>query len=285
MNSEIIRFSSVNYFSDAAEIVFKGCPLRCGWCPRPETRSPAREIMFDIDSCKKCGLCSKACGVGMQKMKPSRIYDRSFCTVCGNCIPACPYGYLSDARFESEIGKLLTDAVRQGKGKLILSGGEPAMQEESFLALIKAAKQAGFKVEVHTCGVFNGAIAGEICKFSDAVVFTVFDTDPERFKKNTRGDLETVLINLRLLDRYCARLFVKCLILPGVNDERSHAEKLAGIYRSLVYAEGIELFTYTAEQLAESARRAKLVDVYYGRKFKSDPVAFSEFEKYFKSLL
>lgn len=258
----VLYISSLDECDSGARISFKGCPLRCKWCITPEARTFGQELTFDIDSCTECGLCRPACGVGMQKMKPSRIYDRSFCVCCGNCVPACPHGLLKLVRREVTAGEAVAFAKNHG-GRLLVTGGEPTAQPGGLKALLQLAREEGIMTSVETCGAFESGFAETLASLAGEVVFDIKDHDPARFRADTRGDLSAVLSNLVSLSASGAKITLHCTLIPGYNDSPAFAAFVAKIYGGLLNARGITLSPYSAE----AVKKARLVDIFNSPRF------------------
>lgn len=241
-----------------AAVAFKGCPLRCKWCITPEARQFGQEIAFDIDSCVTCAACNRACGVGMQKMRPSRIYDRSFCTVCGNCVPACPNGLLKLIRREETAGGIAEAAAKAGL-PLLLTGGEPTAQPEAFRAVLECAAELGVKTDIHTCGDYAPELNADIVSRVRRVYFDIKELDARSFAADTRGDLGRVLANLRALDGAGKDTVIRCTLIPGVNLNAEFIASLAELLRSLENVSRTELTPYSDECI----KKARLVDIFH----------------------
>ena len=251
-NSEIAYITGISGNS----AMFKGCPLRCPWCPWPENRQTGQELFFNIDSCDVCGKCRIACGVGMQKTAPSRIYDRSFCTRCGLCVSACPKGLLKLTRKETSADEILaaidSDVIN-------ITGGEAAMQYDALLSLIKKAKQQGKQVHLKTCGMLEHALIPQLCQYVDLFVFDLFDTDAERFKKLTRGDLDKILTSLHIIDSCGGNIALEFILIGGYNTGVAHAEKFKEICACLKNLKYKKVVPYTGE----GREKFKLLDIYF----------------------
>jgi NADH-quinone oxidoreductase subunit F/NAD(P)H dehydrogenase (quinone)/NADP-reducing hydrogenase subunit HndC len=79
--------STLQYFRDEyeAHIYEKRCPAkRC---------AALVEFRVDVDKCKKCGICFKACPVNAIEWKKKEVahIDRSACIRCMTCITSCPF--------------------------------------------------------------------------------------------------------------------------------------------------------------------------------------------------
>ena len=227
-----VYITGVSAGKDAVSVSFKGCPLRCGWCITPEAQKPGQEIAFDIDSCVRCGACTRACGVGMQKQKPARIYDRSFCTVCCSCVSACPKGLLKPLRYEVTAEELVARAKAAGK-PLLLTGGEPTAQPQALRAVLQTAAAQGVKADLHTCGAYDPALNADIAAHVRTVIFDIKELDSRSFAADTRGDLAQVLANLRALDAAGAQIALHCTLIPGVNLSGPFLSALAELAKSI----------------------------------------------------
>ncbi|MBO4277324.1 MAG: radical SAM protein [Clostridia bacterium] len=263
MEQTKIHITGISSAGGRVSVAFKGCPLRCGWCITPEAQKFGQEIAFDIDSCVRCGACTRACGVGMQKQKPARIYDRSFCTVCCSCVSACPKGLLKPLRREVTAEYIIAQAKAAGK-PLLLTGGEPTAQPQAFRELLLRAAEAGVETDIHTCGVYDPVLNADIVSSVRTVYFDIKELDPAAFAADTRGDLGTVLSNMRELDRAGADIVIRCTLIPGVNLNGDFIHALGELAKSVKNCARVELAPYSDE----CVKKARLVDIYRMPRFR-----------------
>ena len=177
-------------------VFLKGCPLRCAWCHNPESQLPQPETAVD----------GSVCGRMM-----------SVDEVMAEVLPDIP--------FYSTSG-----------GGLTLTGGEPLSQPDFALALAKAAKAAGIHVALDTSGHAPWNTLERFLPVVDLFLYDIKAADSDRHRELTGVDNGLVLANLERLDAAGAHIFLRCPLVPGINDDEAHlaavgdlAERLAGV--------------------------------------------------------
>ena len=217
-------------------VFLKGCPLRCNWCDRPQVRKPKKELLYDVESCVDCMVCFPECSFDAHDfVNGQHIVDRYKCVGCMACCDACPAGALMPASRSMGVDAILSQCQK----RLILGGGEPLVQHEGVLELLKKAKEKGIATCIETTGAFYPSQIPAILPYTDIFVFRITDTDPARMKKNTGAKLEVLLSNLKAIDEAGGKTLLRCKLIPGINLENTHAEPLAALYASLKHCQGI----------------------------------------------
>ena len=177
-------------------VFLKGCPLRCVWCHNPESQLAMPETALDGTVCGRLTSVDEA----MAEVLPDiPFYDAS-------------------------------------GGGLTLTGGEPLSQPDFALALANAAKAAGIHVALDTCGHAPWETMERFLPAVDLFLYDVKATDPARHRELTGADSRLAMDNLARLDAAGARIFLRCPLVPGINDDEDHlasigdlAERLAGV--------------------------------------------------------
>lgn len=229
-------------------VFFAGCPLDCRWCHNPEGKNLEPKLIFHKSLCIGCGGCAvPGCEAGT--VLPRKNIDRSLCKECFRCVEGCPTGALEKtSRLLSVDGILdtvLEDRAFYGdRGGITLSGGEPFFQTEAAIELLSRAKAAGLSTAVETSGYFDGSCLGRAVPLVDTFLWDVKDTCPERFFENTKGDLGRILDNLKRADSLGAKIRLRCLLIHGVNTDKSHAEALLSLVSGLSDPDGVDLIKY-----------------------------------------
>ncbi len=221
-------------------VFLKGCPLRCIWCHNPESKKTAPEMFYNAQKCVKCGRCARACDRVCHEFSDDvHLYDREKCAVCGKCAEVCPTEALETAGYEISVEDALRDVLKDkvfydnSGGGITVSGGEPMLQFDFTLSLMKAAKEAGLHTCMETCGYAPEERYREIAPYVDIFLFDYKITDPEKHRECTGVTNELILSNLRMLDGAGSRIILRCPIIPTVNDTEEHLSAIANLTNSL----------------------------------------------------
>lgn len=250
--AEIQRFCMHDGPGLRTTLFLKGCPLRCAWCHNPETQRPEPELLFYATKCLSCGACAARCPVHAQQCTDAgRRIDRSRCTACGQCAKDCWTGALALSGQRYTIPELMAVLERDrafygAEGGVTLSGGEPLMQPEGCLALLRACREAGISTAIETCGQFNQAILPELVPLVDCFLWDIKDTDSARHRRMTGVGTEQILANLHAADALGAKTRLRCILVNTVNAEDAHYLAVHALRETLHGCTGVEWLPYHA---------------------------------------
>jgi len=173
-------------------IFFKGCPLSCWWCHNPESRSS------DIFSYEKEEIIE-----GVKICKLETIGKR----------------YTLDDLMK-EIKKDLM-FFEESDGGVTFSGGEPLLQYEFVMDLLKECKN----LDIHTCIDTTGNISSNklksAAKLTDLFLYDLKHIDDNKHIKYTGVSNKLILNNLKLLDEMGKDIWIRFPLIPGINDDKS----------------------------------------------------------------
>ncbi len=212
-------------------VFLNGCPLRCRWCSNPESQPVRPELALNLNKCigtRECGVCLKACPMGaITPAEDGKIkIERQSCDRCFDCTADCPsealhvFGALRSV--EEIMAVVEADGVFFGRsgGGMTLSGGEPLLQAEFALALLREAKRRKIDTAIETCGHVDWEVLRGAAGYCNTVLFDIKCMDPAKHMEFTGIDNALILSNLRKLVDAFPRLaiIVRTPLIPGFND-------------------------------------------------------------------
>ncbi len=246
----IQRFSIQDGPGIRTTVFMKGCPLRCLWCHNPESGRIASELFYDPGKCIGCGRCVPACTRrGHAITDGIHTLDRSGCTGCGECAEVCPASALELCGREWEAADVIAEVLRDkpfygDTGGMTLSGGEPMLQVDFTLELLRLGKEAGLHICMETCGYADPDAYRAVSPYVDLFLYDYKETDPIRHKEYTGVSNERIRGNLRMLDELGAKSILRCPIIPTLNDRADHFEGIAAMAESLANVQEIHIEPY-----------------------------------------
>lgn len=223
-------------------IFLKGCPLRCLWCHNPESQSMNAELGYSQKRCTRCRKCEKVCGGRCHVFTDmEHKLQREKCILCGACVQACPaealtlWGWQSDTDDIMKVVMADKSYFRDGGG-ITISGGEPLAQPEFTLELLKEAKRAGLHTCLDTSGYGRTEILLSMIPYVDLFLYDIKHYDNSEHIKYTSVENGLILRNLQKLSAHRAKIWIRCPVIPGINDKEEHlryvgelADKLDGV--------------------------------------------------------
>ena len=245
----IQRFSTSDGPGIRTVVFFKGCPLDCAWCHNPESKSRKTELFYNVEKCIGCGSCVDVCSQKAHFLAEGyHSFLRKNCINCGRCAEVCFAEALKlcgeEKSAEEIVEAALADAPFYGDvGGITLSGGEPLLQYDFALEILKLAKEKGLNTAIETCGYTNKNLA-EINGLTDLWLYDIKLLSEDEHKKYTGADNKTILKNLKALDKLGANTVLRCPIIPRVNFNEAHFESLAVLADSLTHVSAVHLEPY-----------------------------------------
>lgn len=232
-------------------VFLKGCPLRCLWCHNPESQSRETELFFSPEKCIRCGYCLDACPQHCHRLTDKEhLFDRSHCTRCARCAEKCYSGALKAVGKEMTVATVITEVLKdklfydESGGGLTVSGGEPLAQFEFTQALLRAAKATGINTCLDTCGYAPWDKCRELLPLVDLWLYDMKGINPKKHKENTGVGNKLILENLKLLDQNGAKIFLRCPLIPGLNDDDDDLTGIADLVARLTNIDRVFLLPY-----------------------------------------
>jgi len=234
-------------------IFLKGCPLTCDWCQNPESQKLLPEMSYFKDKCQLCEICVNACpNNALQLLNGEIKRDKALCTTCGICSEMCPNLVMEIVGRNISVEELVEIVVRDkpfydnSGGGATISGGEPTLQINFLLELLKELKKQGIHTAIETCGYFNEDLICELVKYVDLFLFDIKLIDNEKHKEFTGVLNEKILENFSKIFSKVGneRINPRIPLIPGVNTDLSAIQQIIIFLQRINYNGQIHLMPY-----------------------------------------
>jgi len=255
----IQRFSTHDGPGVRTTVFLKGCTNACAWCHNPEALRPQPEVQIFPDRCIGCGRCLEICPERAHELVgEEKVFRRERCRQCGRCVEECFAGALVMAgrsvRVDEVMAEILQDEpyYRHSGGGVTFSGGEPVLQKDFLLGLLRRCRESGVHAAIETAGNCAWAWLEELLPCIDLVMYDLKVLNPELHEEYVGNDGKRACANLLKVAEGRIPLIVRTPVVGGINDT---VEEIGGIARfiqdfdSLLY---YELLPY--HPLGESKR-------------------------------
>ena len=233
-------------------LFLKGCPLRCAWCHNPESWSPKPQKLYKKSKCIGCGSCVAACSQDAIELTPDGIVPtENRCLLCGRCTDACPAAALEMSGRVWPMDELTAEVEKErgvmadSGGGVTLCGGEPLMDPDYALELLRELGRRGFHRAVDTSLFVRPELIPEVARECELFLVDLKTMDSEVHRKYTGVPNEQILNNIRLLSGLVARYFIRIPLIREVNADRVNLEATARFLTSLpTPPEEVDLLPY-----------------------------------------
>ena len=134
------------------------------------------------------------------------------------------------------------DYFKNSNGGVTFSGGEPLLQSDFLLDVCKELK----KHDIHTCLDTSGTgfNNNELLDYIDLVLFDIKALKEDTYKNLTGAKINESLKFLDLCQQKKIPLWIRQVIIPGINDNKDYIKDLTKFLKPLKYIENIEILPY-----------------------------------------
>jgi len=221
-------------------ILFKGCPLRCIWCSTPESQIESAEIAFYPDRCILCGDCITVCPRNaITAGNTSVIVNRDVCDNCGKCVEVCYTEALRLMGRQYTVDELIHEVkkdevvYKHSGGGVTVSGGEPLLEPEFMLELLRVFKQNAINVGVDTCGYVPRENIEPLLPYVDFFLWDIKHMDDNTHRELTGVSNRLILANLRFISDKNTPVYLRIPVIPGYNDSEDNLRAVCEFAKDL----------------------------------------------------
>jgi pyruvate formate lyase activating enzyme len=270
---DIQRFSIHDGPGIRTIVFLKGCPMSCLWCSNPESQKLEPEIMRQQEQCIYCGRCAGVCPAEAISPKAPGVIDREKCIGCGECASICPTGALvlkgETKTVEQVVREVAKDAItyRKSGGGVTLSGGEPLVQWQFAVELLKAFKSQGWHTAMETNGIGSDEAIEAVFPHVDLVLLDIKAMDALKHKDFTGVLPDRVHRNAQRISQI-AKVTVRVPTIPGFNANDQEFNKIAEFAKTLNNVDAIHILPYHTY----GSNKYEMLDVEYPLGFDVKPL-------------
>ena len=142
----------------------------------------------------------------------------------------------------------LVDKIKRNKpyygndGGVTFSGGEPLTQTKFLLECCKLLKKENINICLDTSGVGNDY--HELLDYIDLVILDIKHIAADEYKKITGAKIDKFLEFLEVCQIKNKKLWLRQVIVPGINDDEEYILKLKAFIKKIKNVEKVELLPY-----------------------------------------
>jgi len=166
------------------------------------------------------------------------------CVCCHN-----PDTWKIDAGNQISVSELFKKVMRcrsyfGDNGGVTVSGGEPLLQSEFVTELFTLLHAEGIHTCLDTSGSVLDSFAKKLLDVTDLVLLDVKYTNSDDYKKHTLCDMKNVMEFLSYLDEKKISVWIRHVIIPGLNDSEQSVLLLRDIASSYKCVKKVELLAF-----------------------------------------
>lgn len=225
-------------------VFLKGCPLSCRWCQNPEGISARPSLVHSKKDCIGCGTCAA------EEFSDAVVFDQEKRIPVFKTLPAdfdarqliasCPARAIRiNGRWMDEnelLKEVLKDQVfYQNSGGVTFSGGEPLVQAEHLLNVLKVMKKHHIQTAIESSFYADWARIEPLLEDLDVIYTDLKIFDDSFHQKMTGVSNQKIKDNLsRLLQsEHASKVIVRTPLIPGITDSEENIASIAGFLFSL----------------------------------------------------
>lgn len=228
-------------------IFMKGCNMRCYWCHNPESLSGKSELQFFPAKCIGCGDCVKVCPYSKDGCS-ARFTER--CVLCGECVRNCFSEALVMSGNTYSVDELFEIIVKdkaiyeRSGGGITFSGGEPLLQVDFVLEVLKKCKEAEIDTAIESALNLPWNTVERIVPYVDHFMCDLKVFDSNKHREATGLGNESILENISKLCDIHRDVLVRTPVIPEFNDNHEDIEQIAEFLSRMARPPQAELLAF-----------------------------------------
>lgn len=234
-------------------VFMKGCSLGCRWCQNPESRARTQDLLFDARLCLDgCDLCQQAAPGVIERALNGLVIHREKLeqSHLDALIECCPTQALTVCGELKSVDDIMATVLRdkpfydRSGGGLTLSGGEPFMNPELALQLLKTSHDQSIHTAVETCLHVPWKYLEPALPYIDLFLADLKHVDADKFMQWTDGSSKRVLDNLKRLAEAGKKMTIRVPLIQGFNADEASIEAITEFAATELQVSDIHFLPY-----------------------------------------
>ncbi|MCL2588704.1 MAG: pyruvate formate-lyase-activating protein [Oscillospiraceae bacterium] len=152
--------------------------------------------------------------------------------------------------YESTVDELLRDIKKYKSylqfsgGGVTISGGEPFLQPDFLVELLRACQSAGIHTALDTSGNTKPETARAALEHTDLLLLDIKSINPATYKDLTKVELEPTLQTLQIARALNVRTWIRYVFVPGLTDKEEDLRALAAYLKDYPNVEKVEVLPF-----------------------------------------
>lgn len=137
--------------------------------------------------------------------------------------------------------------LKNGKGGITFSGGEPLLQIDFLISVCKKLKENNIHVAIDTAGNFNidDKKINELMEYVDLFLFDIKHIDNKEHKELVGVSNENVLQMASYISNVKnKKMWIRIVYIPGITDKSNSLEEYRKFIKTLKNVEKVEVLPY-----------------------------------------
>lgn len=249
-------------------IFFKGCPLQCRWCQNPEGLAPNRKPIYFENRCIHCRLCEQNAQENQMKYENNRPYFHlKYNGDFDNLVRICPSAAIRYDSEEYDIEELM-DKIKEDQvffrddGGVTFSGGEPLMQGNFLIEILKRCQEEGIHTAIETTMYASLDLIKKILPLLDLIYidFKVYNEKEHERLTGVSSKLIKEHIQYILESEHKDKVIIRTPLIPSMTATDDNITNISNFLVSIYPEVKYELLNYNPLALS----KYQFVNMEYG---------------------
>lgn len=152
--------------------------------------------------------------------------------------------------YELSVEQLLKEIAKdyvffeESGGGVTFSGGEPLMQEDFLLEVLKQCKARNMHTCIDTAGVAPIHHLEDICKNTDLFLYDVKTADKSKFEEYIGMGFDRTIDNLKRIANQGVHIIARIPVIPRFNDEEGSMRQIIALLKDIPQIREVNLLPF-----------------------------------------